>query len=84
MSTEETTHHCYAEIVARLENEERATVSEAAALLASTADRLAQVEQNSDAEGMAVELRRIANLQSRIEELALDSSAHPSHPVNDG
>lgn len=80
MSTEETTHHCYAEIVAHLDAEERATVSEAAALLASTADRIAQVEQDRDAEGLAVELRRIADLQGRIEELALDSSAQPSHP----
>jgi hypothetical protein len=83
MSTEETTQHCYAEIIARLENEERATVSEAAALLASTADRLAQVEQDTGAEGMAVELRRIADLQGRIEELALDSSVHANRPVYD-
>lgn len=78
MSTEETTQHCYAEVVAHLDREERATVSEAAALLASTADRLAQVEQGKEAEGMAVELRRIADLQGRIEELALDTSAHSS------
>lgn len=78
MSAEETTHHCYAEIVAHLDGEERATVSEAAALLASTADRLAQVEQETEAEGMAAELRRIADLQGRIEELALDDSAQPS------
>ena len=71
MNPEETVEHCYAEIIAHLEGGERATVSEAAALLASTADRLAQVERN-DSQGMAVELRRIADLQGRIEELALD------------
>ncbi len=60
MSTEEATEHCYAEILARLDPAERETVSEAAALLASTADRIAQVESEGEAEGMAVELRRIA------------------------
>lgn len=77
MSSEKTTQHCYAEVIAHLDREERAAVSEAAAILASTADRLAQVEQADDAEGMAVELRRIANLQSRVEELALDDATRP-------
>lgn len=71
MSTEEATECCYAEILAQLEPEERETVSEAAALLASTADRIAQAEHGDGAEGMAVELRRIADEQARIEELAL-------------
>lgn len=71
MSTEETTERCYAAVIARLDDAERATVSEAAALLASTADRLAQVKRDDD-QGMAVELRRIADRQARIEELALE------------
>lgn len=71
MSTEEATARCYAEILATMEPGERETVSEAAALLASTADRIAQVEHQNGAEGMAVELRRIADEQARIEELAL-------------
>lgn len=71
MSTEEATEHCYAEILAQLTPAERETVSEAAALLASTGDRIAQVEHDGGAEGKAVELRRIANEQARIEELAL-------------
>ncbi len=71
MSTEEATEHCYAEILSQLEPGERETVSEAAALLASTADRIAQVEHEEGAEGKAVELRRIADEQARIEELAL-------------
>lgn len=71
MSTEETTEHCYAAVLAQLDPAERETVSEAAALLASTADRIAQVESGGEAEGMAVELRRIADEQGRIEELAL-------------
>lgn len=71
MSTEEATEHCYAAVLAQLDPAERETVSEAAALLASTADRIAQVESGGEAEGMAVELRRIADEQGRIEELAL-------------
>ncbi|NHX34969.1 MULTISPECIES: hypothetical protein [Halolamina] len=71
MSTEEPTERCYSEIVTRLDEGERETVAEAAALLASTADRMAQVESDGDAEGMAVELRRIADEQARIEEIAL-------------
>lgn len=71
MSTEEATEHCYAEILVQLKPGERETVSEAASLLASTADRIAQVEHQGGAEGMAVELRRIADKQARIEELAL-------------
>jgi len=71
MSTEEPTERCYSEIVTRLDAEERETIAEAAALLASTADRMAQVESDGDAEGMAVELRRIADEQARIEEIAL-------------
>jgi hypothetical protein len=78
MSTEETTEHCYAEILAHLDAAERETVSEAAALLASTADRIAQVESEGGAEGMAVELRRIANEQGRIEEIALSNDGEPS------
>lgn len=77
MNTEETTERCYAEILSHLNPEERGTVSEAAALLASTADRLAQVESQDGAEGMAVELRRIADQQGRIEELALDGATRP-------
>ncbi|AEN06437.1 hypothetical protein [Halolamina sp.] len=76
MSTEEATEHCYAEIFSHLDSEERATVSEAAALLASTADRIAQVEHDGGAEGMAVELRRIADEQARIEELALPTDSY--------
>ena len=76
MSTEEATEHCYAEVLAHLDPEERETVSEAAALLASTADRIAQVEHEGDAEGMAVELRRIADEQARIEELALSMDSY--------
>ena len=76
MSTEEATEHCYAEILSQLDAEECETVSEAAALLASTADRRAQVEHGEGAEGMAVELRRIADQQARIEELALSSRQH--------
>ncbi|KPN30022.1 hypothetical protein SY89_00744 [Halolamina pelagica] len=71
MSTEEPTERCYSEIVTRLDPEERETIAEAAALLASTADRMAQIESDGDAEGMAVELRRIADEQARIEEIAL-------------
>lgn len=71
MSTEEATEHCYATVLAQLDPEECETVSEAAALLASTADRIAQVESGGEAEGMAVELRRIADEQGRIEELAV-------------
>ena len=73
MSTEEATERCYAEILTQLEPGERGTVPEAAALLASTADRIAQVEHRNGAEGMAVELRRIADEQARIEELALSA-----------
>ncbi|WP_435118086.1 hypothetical protein [Halolamina sp. C58] len=71
MSTEEPTEQCYSEIVSRLEEGERETIAEAAALLASTADRMAQLESDDGAEGMAVELRRIADEQARIEEIAL-------------
>lgn len=71
MSTEEPTERCYAEVISQLDATERETVSEAAALLASTADRIAQVESDGDAEGMAVELRRIADEQARIEEIAV-------------
>ncbi|QKY21013.1 hypothetical protein B4589_011740 [Halolamina sp. CBA1230] len=71
MSIEEPTEQCYSEIVSKLEEGERETVAEAAALLASTADRMAQVKSDEDAEGMAVELRRIANEQARIEEIAV-------------
>ncbi|MFW5973970.1 MAG: hypothetical protein ACOCPZ_01140, partial [Natrialbaceae archaeon] len=66
MSTEEQTECCYTEIVSQLDAEERGTVAEAAALLASTADRMAAVESGGEAEGMAVELRRIADEQARI------------------
>lgn len=76
MSIEESTEHCYAEILAHLTPEERESVSEAAALLASTADRIAQVEHDRGAEGKAVELRRIANEQARIEELALPTDCY--------
>jgi hypothetical protein len=75
MPTEETTEECYAAILAELDPAERETVSEAAALLASTADRIAQVESGGEAEGMAVELRRIADEQGRIEELALPAQS---------
>ena len=71
MSTEEPTEQCYTEIVSQLDEAERETVAEAAALLASTADRMAQVESDEGAEGMAVELRRIADEQARIEEIAI-------------
>ena len=71
MSTEERTEHCYAEILSHLDGEERETVAEAAALLASTADRIAAAEREGDAEGVAVELRRIADEQARIEEMAV-------------
>lgn len=71
MSTEESTERCYAEILSQLDSAERETVSEAAALLASRADRIAQVETDGDAQGMAVELRRIADEQARIEEIAI-------------
>ncbi|GAB7014236.1 hypothetical protein [Halolamina salina] len=71
MSTEEPTEQCYTEIVSRLEEGERETIAEAAALLASTADRMAQIESRDGDEGMAVELRRIADEQARIEEIAL-------------
>jgi len=75
MSTEETAERCYAEIVSHLDGEERETVAETAALLASTADRIAAVESQEGAEGMAVELRRIADEQARIEELALSPTS---------
>lgn len=71
MSTEEPTERCYTEVLSRLDSEERETVAEAAALLASTADRIAATEREGDAEGMAVELRRIADEQARIEEMAV-------------
>jgi len=75
MSTEESTERCYTEILSHLDGEECETVAEAAALLASTADRIAAAEREGDAQGMAVELRRIADEQARIEELAI-----PPHP----
>lgn len=75
MSTEEPTERCYSAIVSRLDAEERDTVAEAAALLASTADRMAVVESDGDAEGMAVELRRIADEQARIEEIAVSPAS---------
>ncbi|GAB7093954.1 hypothetical protein JCM30237_11060 [Halolamina litorea] len=75
MSTEEPTERCYSEIVSRLDAEERDTVAEAAALLASTADRMAVIESDGDAEGMAVELRRIADEQARIEEIAVSPAS---------
>lgn len=71
MSTEEPTERCYTAVLSRLDAAERETVAEAAALLASTADRMAAVESDGDAEGMAVELRRIADEQARIEEMAV-------------
>lgn len=71
MSTEEPTERCYTEVLSHLDSEERETVAEAAALLASTADRIAAAEREGDAEGMAVELRRIADEQARIEEMAV-------------
>lgn len=70
MVAEEATERCYAEVLSHLDDEERAKVAESAALLASTADRLAQVEADETA-GRAVELRRIADEQARIEELAV-------------
>jgi len=75
MSTEEPTEQCYTEILSQLDESDRETVAEAAALLASTADRMAQVESDGEAEGMAVELRRIADEQARIEEIAVSPAS---------
>lgn len=71
MNAQDAAERCYSAVLAELNEAERAAVAETAALLASTADRLAQREQGGEAEGMAVELRRIADEQGRIEELAL-------------
>ncbi|MFB6126850.1 MAG: hypothetical protein ABEJ79_06120 [Halolamina sp.] len=70
MTMEEPAQECYAAVVERLSDAERKRVAEAAAL-AGTADRLAQTHKGDDREGMAVELRRLADYQARLEELAL-------------